>query len=185
MPVGNKEQHHTDRIGWLRAAVLGANDGILSTSSLVLGVATSQVADRKRAKVLTEHLGKYSLAALTPEVTAKFRDARLAGEDRQDEFGDPRPRTNNTVRLCPESFVSFANGSNVNLFTPETKPCPHLREEDHRPPAIHSFVVRSLRALPITETELKLMAAAAIIGFKSSPKAGNSTPAASGMPTTL
>jgi integrase len=43
---------------------------------------TSQVADRKRAKVLTEHLGKYSLAALTPEVIAKFRDARLAGEDR-------------------------------------------------------------------------------------------------------
>jgi integrase len=33
------------------------------------------------------------------EVIAKFRDARLAGEDRKDEFGDPRPRTNNTVRL--------------------------------------------------------------------------------------
>jgi integrase len=49
--------------------------------------------------VLTEHLGKYSLAALTPEVIAKFRDARLAGEDRKDEFGAPRPRTNNTVRL--------------------------------------------------------------------------------------
>ena len=30
------------RIGWLRAAVLGANDGILSTSSLMLGVATSR-----------------------------------------------------------------------------------------------------------------------------------------------
>src|ERR1700726_4768653 len=41
MPVGNKEQHLTGRIGWLRAAVLGANDGILSTSSLVLGVAAS------------------------------------------------------------------------------------------------------------------------------------------------
>jgi VIT1/CCC1 family predicted Fe2+/Mn2+ transporter len=41
MPVGNKEQHHTGRIGWLRAAVLGANDGILSTSSLVLGVAAA------------------------------------------------------------------------------------------------------------------------------------------------
>jgi vacuolar iron transporter family protein len=36
-----KEQHHTSRIGWLRAAVLGANDGILSTSSLVLGVAAA------------------------------------------------------------------------------------------------------------------------------------------------
>ena len=41
MPVGNQEHHHTDRIGWLRAAVLGANDGILSTSSLVLGVAAA------------------------------------------------------------------------------------------------------------------------------------------------
>jgi vacuolar iron transporter family protein len=36
-----KEQHRTGRIGWLRAAVLGANDGILSTSSLVLGVAAA------------------------------------------------------------------------------------------------------------------------------------------------
>ncbi|MGC1382634.1 MAG: VIT family protein [Candidatus Acidiferrales bacterium] len=42
MPRSNKEKHRTGRIGWLRAAVLGANDGILSTSSLVLGVAASQ-----------------------------------------------------------------------------------------------------------------------------------------------
>jgi VIT1/CCC1 family predicted Fe2+/Mn2+ transporter len=41
MPAGNKEAHRTGRIGWLRAAVLGSNDGILSTSSLVLGVAAS------------------------------------------------------------------------------------------------------------------------------------------------
>src|SRR5580698_9475026 len=41
MSVGNKERHRTGRIGWLRAAVLGANDGILSTSSLVLGVAAA------------------------------------------------------------------------------------------------------------------------------------------------
>jgi vacuolar iron transporter family protein len=43
MPAGNKQRHHTGRIGWLRAAVLGANDGILSTSSLVLGVAAAHV----------------------------------------------------------------------------------------------------------------------------------------------
>ncbi|MHB1673868.1 MAG: VIT1/CCC1 transporter family protein [Acidobacteriaceae bacterium] len=36
-----KELHRIGRVGWLRAAVLGANDGILSTASLVLGVATS------------------------------------------------------------------------------------------------------------------------------------------------
>jgi VIT1/CCC1 family predicted Fe2+/Mn2+ transporter len=41
MHSGKKEQHHTERFGWLRAAVLGANDGILSTSSLVLGVAAA------------------------------------------------------------------------------------------------------------------------------------------------
>jgi vacuolar iron transporter family protein len=35
------EFHKTDRIGWLRAAVLGANDGIVSTASLVLGVAAA------------------------------------------------------------------------------------------------------------------------------------------------
>ena len=46
MPVGGKEQHHSDRIGWLRPAVLGANDGILSTSSLVLGVAAASATHR-------------------------------------------------------------------------------------------------------------------------------------------
>ncbi len=36
------EQHRTHRIGWLRAAVLGANDGIVSTASLILGVAAAE-----------------------------------------------------------------------------------------------------------------------------------------------
>ena len=35
------ERHRTDRVGWLRAAVLGANDGIVSTASLIVGVAAS------------------------------------------------------------------------------------------------------------------------------------------------
>jgi VIT1/CCC1 family predicted Fe2+/Mn2+ transporter len=35
------EHHRSERIGWLRAAVLGANDGLLSTSSLILGVAAA------------------------------------------------------------------------------------------------------------------------------------------------
>jgi vacuolar iron transporter family protein len=41
MPMVTKELHRTGRISWLRAVVLGANDGILSTSSLVLGVAAA------------------------------------------------------------------------------------------------------------------------------------------------
>jgi VIT1/CCC1 family predicted Fe2+/Mn2+ transporter len=44
MPKPHFEIHYADRIGWLRAAVLGANDGILSTSSLVVGVAAASAA---------------------------------------------------------------------------------------------------------------------------------------------
>ena len=38
------ESHRTHRIGWLRAAVLGANDGIVSTASLIVGIAASHAA---------------------------------------------------------------------------------------------------------------------------------------------
>jgi len=49
MPPRHLERHRAERIGWLRAAVLGANDGIVSTASLVLGVA---VADATHSNVL-------------------------------------------------------------------------------------------------------------------------------------
>ena len=49
MSARHRERHRTERIGWLRAAVLGANDGIVSTASLVLGVAA---ADGGRTTVL-------------------------------------------------------------------------------------------------------------------------------------
>jgi VIT1/CCC1 family predicted Fe2+/Mn2+ transporter len=37
----HRETHRTERVGWLRAAVLGANDGIVSTASLIIGVASA------------------------------------------------------------------------------------------------------------------------------------------------
>lgn len=49
MPKRHREHHRTGRIGWLRAAVLGANDGIVSTASLLVGVAAAQGA---RSEVL-------------------------------------------------------------------------------------------------------------------------------------
>ena len=42
MYIKHKEYHRVERIGWLRAAVLGANDGIISTASLLIGVAAAQ-----------------------------------------------------------------------------------------------------------------------------------------------
>jgi VIT1/CCC1 family predicted Fe2+/Mn2+ transporter len=40
----HQEHHHSHRSGWLRAAVLGANDGIVSTASLLLGIAAAHTA---------------------------------------------------------------------------------------------------------------------------------------------
>src|SRR5438045_3313744 len=42
-----RERHRGERIGWLRAAVLGANDGIVSTASLIVGVAAAQAVRRE------------------------------------------------------------------------------------------------------------------------------------------
>ncbi|MEO5819738.1 MAG: VIT family protein [Vicinamibacteraceae bacterium] len=47
---GARERHRGERIGWLRAAVLGANDGIVSTASLVIGIAAAQ-GDRRQILV--------------------------------------------------------------------------------------------------------------------------------------
>ena len=44
MEMSHIEPHYVDRVGWLRAAVLGANDGIVSTASLIAGVASAGMA---------------------------------------------------------------------------------------------------------------------------------------------
>ena len=46
MTVSQRERHRTGRVGWLRAAVMGADDGILSTASLLLGVASAHATHR-------------------------------------------------------------------------------------------------------------------------------------------
>ena len=65
MPRLHKERHLVSRVGWLRAAVLGANDGIVSTASLILGVAAASAA---RADILVAGIaglvaGAMSMAA--------------------------------------------------------------------------------------------------------------------------
>jgi VIT1/CCC1 family predicted Fe2+/Mn2+ transporter len=59
------ERHRSHRAGWLRAAVLGANDGIVSTASLVLGVAA---ADSDRAAILTAGMAGLVAGALSMAV---------------------------------------------------------------------------------------------------------------------
>ncbi len=60
--MAHRERHRSERIGWLRAAVLGANDGIVSTASLVIGVAA---ADAARQDVLIAGIAGLVAGALS------------------------------------------------------------------------------------------------------------------------
>jgi VIT1/CCC1 family predicted Fe2+/Mn2+ transporter len=87
------ERHRSDRIGWLRAAVLGANDGIVSTASLIVGVAA---ADASRANILVAGVaglvaGAMSMAAgeyVSVSSQADTENADLARE-RKELAADP------------------------------------------------------------------------------------------------
>lgn len=60
--MAGQERHRSGRIGWLRAAVLGANDGIVSTASLVVGVAA---ADANRQEILLAGIAGLVAGALS------------------------------------------------------------------------------------------------------------------------
>ena len=87
------ERHRSERIGWLRAAVLGANDGIVSTASLIVGVAA---ADASRSNVLVAGVaglvaGAMSMAAgeyVSVSSQADTENADLARE-RAELSADP------------------------------------------------------------------------------------------------
>lgn len=81
----HKETHRTHRIGWLRAAVLGANDGIVSTASLIVGVASAH-ADRSAilvAGVAGLVAGAMSMAAGEYVSVSSQSDTENADLDRE------------------------------------------------------------------------------------------------------
>ena len=85
MRAVHRERHFAERIGWLRAAVLGANDGIVSTASLVLGVAA---ADATRASVLLAGVaglvaGAMSMAAGEFVSVSSQSDSERADRERE------------------------------------------------------------------------------------------------------
>ncbi len=97
MPKPHFEIHYADRIGWLRAAVLGANDGIVSTASLVVGVAA---ASALRSNVLVAGIagmvaGAMSMAAgeyVSVSSQADTEKADLAREKKELETDDAGER---------------------------------------------------------------------------------------------
>jgi VIT1/CCC1 family predicted Fe2+/Mn2+ transporter len=84
-PSLHREKHRAERIGWLRAAVLGANDGIVSTASLLVGVAA---AEPTRSAVILAGVaglaaGAMSMAAGEYVSVSSQADTELADRSRE------------------------------------------------------------------------------------------------------
>lgn len=90
----HRETHLVQRIGWLRAAVLGANDGIISTSSLVLGIAA---ANTEKSNILLAAIaglvaGAMSMAAGEYVSVSSQSDTEQADLDRERQELAEQPR---------------------------------------------------------------------------------------------
>lgn len=92
-PIERQQQHRSGRVGWLRAAVLGADDGIVSTASLTIGVAAAAAS---RSAILVAGLaglvaGAMSMAAGEYVSVSSQRDAERADItlERQQQQADP------------------------------------------------------------------------------------------------
>ncbi len=81
----HREAHRTQHIGWLRAAVLGANDGIVSTASLLIGVAAAQASHEQLLITGIAGLvaGSMSMAAGEYVSVASQKDTQQADIDRE------------------------------------------------------------------------------------------------------
>lgn len=85
MRLSHPERHLVERIGWLRAAVLGANDGIISTASLMVGVASASTASHEVivAGVAGLVAGAMSMAAGEYVSVSSQADTERADLDRE------------------------------------------------------------------------------------------------------
>jgi VIT1/CCC1 family predicted Fe2+/Mn2+ transporter len=85
MHIKHREFHKTQRIGWLRAAVLGANDGIVSTASLLIGVAAAHASHSQLMVTGIAGLvaGSMSMAAGEYVSVGSQKDSEQADIDRE------------------------------------------------------------------------------------------------------
>jgi len=109
----HRERHRTARIGWLRAAVMGANDGIVSTASLIVGVAAAHATshDILVAGVAGLIAGAMSMAAgeyVSVSSQADTEQADLARE-RKELAADP------SAELAELTAIYFRRGLDPSL----------------------------------------------------------------------
>src|SRR5450830_1518616 len=126
----NREQHRIQHVGWLRAAVLGANDGIISTSSLVLGVAAAHAAHRNILLTAVAGLvaGAMSMAtgeyvSVSSQVAQQLMKHDAIGAHARDELGLSDLSKARPLQAAWASAASFSLGAALPLavtsLTPE------------------------------------------------------------------
>jgi VIT1/CCC1 family predicted Fe2+/Mn2+ transporter len=113
VPRLHRERHATTRVGWLRAAVLGANDGLLSTASLLVGVAAAGVS---RSVLLTTGVaalvaGATSMAVGEYSSVSSQRDAEVADLSTEREELETAPRS----ELAELQGIYVRRGLSVDL----------------------------------------------------------------------
>jgi VIT1/CCC1 family predicted Fe2+/Mn2+ transporter len=128
------EKHLVDRIGWLRAAVLGANDGIISTASLIVGVAA---ASAKQNDVLIAGVaglvaGAMSMAAGEYVSVSSQSDTEKADleRERRELSEDPQAEHEEFAELYVKRRVDPATAQQVARQLMATDPLTaHARDE--------------------------------------------------------
>ncbi len=115
MPTSHSETHKSSSIGWLRAAVLGANDGLISTSSLVVGVAAAQPEHE-----LEELAGIYVVRGLSPalaqQVAMELTAHDALGAHARDELGIHDLTRARPVQAALSSAAAFAVGAGLPVL---------------------------------------------------------------------
>ncbi|QLH71828.1 VIT1/CCC1 transporter family protein [Rhodopseudomonas palustris] len=130
----HRESHLIERIGWLRAAVLGANDGIISTASLVVGVAAAATASSEVlvAGVAGLVAGAMSMAAgeyVSVSSQADTEQADLARE-RKELAETPESELDELTQIYVDRGVEFALARKVaEQLTAKDAFAAHARDE--------------------------------------------------------
>ena len=130
----HREQHRTDRIGWLRAAVLGAGDGILSTAALMIGVAA---ASASRSVILVAGVAGMVAGAMSMAVgeftsVSAQRDTELAdvARERAEQRSDPRQELAELTEIYERRGLDPMLAGQVASRLMEVDPLgSHLRDE--------------------------------------------------------
>jgi VIT1/CCC1 family predicted Fe2+/Mn2+ transporter len=124
----HREQHRSSRIGWLRAAVLGANDGIVSTASLIVGHELAAQPGAEEDELTTIYVGRGLEPGLARQVARQLtaRDALVAHP--RDELGLTEEQAARPLQAAFASAGTFAAGAAVPIVativvTPSATSC--------------------------------------------------------------